>query len=86
MKNSDKEVSKGGSPKEIKVYLDGDEKTIADGSYTMDQLVDLLEAPAGYVLSVKHGEGRLEPMEAGKPLKIHPNMKFISQPPQGDWA
>ena len=72
--------------KDVKVYLDGEEKTIADGSYTMEQLVERLGATAGYVLSVKHGEGRLEPMEPGKPLKIHPNMKFISQPPQGDWA
>jgi len=72
--------------KDINVYLDGEEKTIADGSYTMEQLVELLGATAGYVLSVKHGQGRLEPMEPGKPLKIHPNMKFISQPPQGNWA
>lgn len=72
--------------KQIKVYLDGDEKTIADGSYTMEQLVELLGAQPGYVLSVRHGEGKLEPMTPDEPLKIHPNMQFISQPPDGNWA
>ncbi len=72
--------------KQIKVALDGDPKTIEDGSYTMEQLVERLEAPAGYVLSVRHGQGKLEPMTPGVPLKLHPNMQFISQPPDGSWA
>ena len=73
-------------PKQIEVSLDGEPKTIEDGTYTMEQLVNLLGAPAGYVLSVRHGEGKLEPMTPGVPLKIHPHMQFISQPPDGSWA
>ena len=72
--------------KKIEVTLDGESKTIEDGSYTMEQLVDLLGAQAGYVLSVRHGQGKLEPMTPGQPLKLHPNMQFISQPPDGSWA
>lgn len=72
--------------KQITVSLDGELKTIDDGSYTMEQLVIELGAPAGYVLSVRHGQGKLEPIIPGQPLKLHPNMQFISQPPDGSWA
>lgn len=74
------------SEKIITVKLDGEDKKIADGSYTMEELVEKLGAQTGYVLSVRHGEGKLEPMIPGESVKIHPNMQFISQPPDGNWS
>ena len=41
----------------IKVKIDGEERQIADGEYTMEQLVSLFGVTAGYVLSVQHGQG-----------------------------
>ena len=72
--------------KEIKVSIDGVERSIPDGEYTMEQLVDVLGVTSGYVLSIKHGQGKLEPMVPGVAIKIHPNMIFISQPPDGNWS
>lgn len=75
-----------GREKLISVTIDGEDRQIVDGEYTMEQLVGLFGLTAGYVLSVRHGQGSLEPMEPGKAIKVHPNMKFISQAPDGNWS
>jgi len=67
----------------IDVWIDGEKKEIPRGRYTTEQLIDLLGVQAGYLLNVVGPGGQLETLQPGKPLRVKPGMKFISQVPGG---
>jgi hypothetical protein len=70
----------------ITVFLDGIEKKIARGTYTTEQLIQLLGVTAGYLLNVVDPSGQLVTLQPGQPLHVREGMKFYSQVPCGGSA
>ena len=67
----------------ITVLLDGDEKAIARGTYTTEELIQLLGVEQGYVLDVVNDQDQLESLKPGQKIKVRKGMKFISHAPCG---
>jgi hypothetical protein len=67
----------------ITVFIDGAEKEIACGTYTTEELLQLLGVEQGYVLDVVNAQGQLESLKPGQKIKVRKGMKFISHAPCG---
>ncbi len=67
----------------VTVYLDGEPRKILAGTYTTEQLIELLGVPPGYLLNVVNDDGQLETLKADQHLPVREGMKFFSQVPCG---
>ena len=59
------------------------EKTIPRGTYTTEQLIQVLGVEAGYLLNLVNRNGQLVTLRPGETTKVRKGMKFISQVPCG---
>lgn len=69
----------------IKVFIDNVEKEIPRGTYTTEQLINVLGVTPGYLLNLQRKSG-LDPLKPGEPLKVKAGMRFFSQAPGGGSA
>ena len=67
----------------ITVTINGGEKQIARGSYTTEQLNNVLVVESGYLLNVLAADGQLKTLNAGEQVCVREGMKFVSQVPSG---
>lgn len=67
----------------IDVWLDGEKKQIARGTYTTEELIEVLGVAAGYLLNVIAPDGQLVALQPSQTLRVREGMKFISQVPGG---
>jgi hypothetical protein len=67
----------------VTVFLDEEPKKIAAGTYTTEQLIKVLDVPAGYLLNVKDEHGKLVPLKPGEKVHVREGMQFFTQVPCG---
>lgn len=67
----------------VTVYLDGAEKRIPRGTYTMEELIRLLGVEVGYLLNVVNAQGQLVPLQPGQTIRVKDRIKFFTQVPCG---
>jgi hypothetical protein len=67
----------------VKVFFDTEPKEIPAGVYTTEELIKVLEVPAGYLLNVVDEHGQLVTLKPGQHLRVREDMKFFSQVPTG---
>lgn len=62
----------------VTVYLDEEPKTIAAGTYTTEQLIEVLGVPEGYLLNLVNEHGQLETLKPGQHVRVKEGMRFLS--------
>ncbi len=67
----------------VKVFYDTEPKEIPAGVYTTEELIKVLEVPAGYLLNVVDEHGQLVTLKPGQRIRVHEDQKFFSQVPSG---
>lgn len=67
----------------VSVCIDDEIRKIPRGSYTTEQLLEVLGVEPGYLINVIDADGQLRLLEPGEKIRVREGMKFISQVPCG---